>query len=105
MLVPLHERVAVRDLDEADPALGEATGQQALAAEVGGDRVVQAVFRSVAGDSPERSSISGISVCIRKASSNDSIRPSSAWSGPVCCRWSRFSSASSVELEPLEPGE
>ena len=43
VLVPLHERVAVRDLDEPHAALGEPAGQQALAAEVRGDRVVQAV--------------------------------------------------------------
>ncbi len=39
VLVP----VAVRQLDEADAGLDEAPGQQALAAEVGGRRVVEAV--------------------------------------------------------------
>ena len=85
VLVPLHDRVAVRDLDEPHAALGEAAGQQALAAEVRGDGVVQAVEPAASpATRRERSSISGISVCMRKASSNESMRPSRAWSGPVC---------------------
>ena len=43
VLVPLDFAVAVGDLDEADAALGEAAGHEALAAEVGGDGVVEAV--------------------------------------------------------------
>ena len=43
VLVPLHEGVAVGHLHEPHAPLGEPAGHQALAAEVGGDRVVQAV--------------------------------------------------------------
>ena len=65
VLVP----VAVRQLDEADAGLDEAPGQQALAAEVGGRRVVEAVEAFVAADSPARSITPGSFPCMRKASS------------------------------------
>ena len=50
VLVP----VAVRELDEADAGLDEAPGQQALAAEVGGRRVVESVQASSSPPTPAR---------------------------------------------------
>ena len=102
VLVPLHVRVAVRDLHEAHAALGEPAGQQALPAEVVGDRVVEAVERLRRRRSRSaRSSTSGIAVCMRKASSNESMRPSSAWSGPVACQVLAVHLGEQVELQPL----
>ena len=84
------------------PASREPAGHQALPAEVVGRLVVDAVelvrrLRS----RRERSCTAGAAVCIRNASSNDSMRPSSAASGPVerGARGSR--SREQVELQPL----
>ncbi len=81
VLVPL---VAVGNLHEAHAALGEPPGHQALAAEVLRLRVVEAVElarrRRFAGRCP---ATRGAAACMRKASSNESMRPSSARSGPV----------------------
>ena len=43
MLVPLHVRIAVRDLDEADSPLGKPPRQEALTAKVRGQGVIQSV--------------------------------------------------------------
>ena len=72
-------------LDEAHAALGEPAGQQALPAEVVGrpgrpGRRARSVACDLAGRCPAPRAPS---VCMRKASSNESMRPSSAASGPV----------------------
>ena len=92
MLIPL---VAVRNLHEAHAALDEPPRHQALPAEIPRAILVQAVQPLRAAVSPATSCNSGAAVCMRKASSKASMRPSSPGSGPVWANCSRFNPPSS----------
>ena len=79
MLIPLDFAVAVRHLDETHAAFEEPPRHQALPAEIFSHGIVDSVqigaSRAVSCD---KSWISGIADCMRKASSNEFKRPSSA---------------------------
>ena len=84
MLVPELAARSLRglrviDLHEPHAALGQPAGHQALRAEDRRRRVVEAVEPAASrAISDATSNASGASACIRKASSNESIRASSA---------------------------
>ena len=96
----------VRDLDEAHAGLGEAPGQQALACRnraVAASSMPYSLLRR-RRSRPSRSSTPGTALCMRNASSYDSITPSTSGTATPCAMYPSVQRLDQVELIPLRIG-